>query len=156
MTELHWAVGWVLWYFNKSQILLPCLVSICSSMLYLAQKFFFLILNVVYCSVVRGQIWKHACASKEETVPVVQCVWNPASHSVFCQWIRFSPAQHSNIDLLHETIIRIDYCFIFNELSRSYTIEFREPECWQVISETLSNPIWSTGIMFFNIFSCRS
>lgn len=32
--------------------------------------------------------------------------------------------QHST-QLLHKTIIKIDYCFIFNKLSRSYTIEFR-------------------------------
>lgn len=116
----------------------------------LGSTYFFYFFKCCLLLCCQGSNLKARLDCQEETVPVVQCGWNPAPHTVCCQCISLSPAQHSNIEILHKTIIRIDYCFIFSKRSLSYTIEFRELECWQVISETLSNPIRSPGITFFN------
>jgi len=95
--------------------------------------------------------------SNEETVPVVQCGWNSAPHSVCCQWIRFSPAQHSNIDLLHETIIRIDSCFIFQRALS--LLHDRIQRAWMLTSNfwntVKSNPV-DRDYVFQYFFSCRS
>lgn len=107
---------WILWCDDHiSHIALPFL-EFYSNMLYWAEKY----ICEYVCVRCHGSTLKAGLGCHKETVPVVQCGWNPAPHIQYRPYI--STTQHSNIELLHKTIIRIDCCFIFNKLSLSLAL----------------------------------